>query len=81
MASLFSEPWDLVVDLLAATISTAIACFMVPCRRMCVGCKADPEYFRVWIAAVVRKLAKVALDADTDAVLSVEAAECAIEAT
>lgn len=76
--SCLSQPRDLVVDLATGTFPTAAACFMVPGHLVAARCKAGPECFPVQIEAVVRKFAKAAFYAGTDADLIAEAAEATV---
>lgn len=73
-----SKPEELVVDLFAETLSTAVAFFTMPHIPVFFGCEADPEHFRVAKGAVVRQFAKTDLDAGTDVGLRGEAAEAAV---
>lgn len=54
LVSRFIQPGDLVVDLLAVAILTAVACFTVPRHRLFVGWEVDPEWSCVAKEAVVR---------------------------
>lgn len=77
--SCFSQLESLVVHLLARASSTAVACFTVLHHRVLAGCQADPKCFRVTEKAVMRQLARAALDAGRDAELSGEAAGSAVK--
>lgn len=64
LVSRFTQPEDLVDDLFAKTLSATLEFFTVADHRVLVGCKADPECFRVTEETVLGRLAKAARNAE-----------------
>lgn len=80
LMSRFSQPEDLVVDLLGGTFLTVVACFTMPRYGLFADCEANPECLHVVKEAVMTHSAKDAGDAGTEVELSGKATGAAVKA-
>lgn len=78
LLSRFSQPENLVADLSPRTFPTAWACFMVPSPRVSAGCQTDPRCSCVVRAVAARRLAKAAVETESNIALSRESAKAAL---